>query len=433
MALVKSRGDQSCSCGQIMPRAMALKSKILAVSPLRSRAPENSREGAGVFGPGCCPITFPTKMFIRHRQAVSISAKLQRMNSQSLVLALEDFLNGSSNAVVIEDNSEIFDLAQAKYSVSGESNRCLLHFWSSERNVVRRVLDIESRGDTLRVTVQRIGHTKPSRIEICRQRDRRTATAKKQARLAYRHVLERALKRKSPDQTLVQLSTSVDLEKSFGPIYARGLLRRGQSAFAVLGVNREELQGSIDAALTFGILWLDVCRQSGAGKFHVEGLKLFVPAGCSALVCERMARLNPHAAKWRLYEFEQREEDVREVDVADRGNISTRLVRYVDDDEVRSRFAASIALVRSLMPEAEIAALSSAEIAFRCHGLEFARARVTAQPGSFRSEPEIVFGIGAEERVLDGENFLQLERLVRSIGEARHPEGPRDDRFWRAS
>jgi hypothetical protein len=353
------------------------------------------------------------------------------MNSQSVVSTLQEFLNGSSGAVVIEDNSEIFDLAQAKYSISGESNRCLMHFWSSERNVVRRVLELENRGDTLRVTVQRIGHTKPSRLEICRQRDRRTATAKKQARLAYRHTLERALKRKFPDLTLVQLSTSVDLEKSFGPIYARGLLRRGQSAFAVLGVNREELQGSIDAALTFGILWLDVCRQSGAGKFHVEGLKLFVPAGCSALVRERTAHLNPHAAKWQLYEFEQREGDMKEIEVADRGNVSTRLVRYVDDDDVRARFAAPIALVRTLMPETEIAPISSAEVAFRCHGLEFARARLSSQLGSFRGEPEIVFGVGAEEKVLDGNNFAQLERLVRSIGEARHPEGPRDNRFWR--
>jgi len=91
----------------------------------------------------------------------------------------------------------------------------------------------------------------------------------------------------------------------------------------------------------------------------------------------------------------------------------------------------SIALVRTLMPETEVARLSSAEVAFRCHGLEFARSRLTAQPGNFRSEPEIVFGLGAEERVLDGSNFAHFERLIRSIGEARHPDGPRDNRCWR--
>jgi hypothetical protein len=46
----------------------------------------------------------------------------------------------------------------------------------------------------------------------------------------------------------------MDLERSFGPIYSRRLLKRGQSGFAVLGVNGQEPQASIDAALTFGIL-----------------------------------------------------------------------------------------------------------------------------------------------------------------------------------
>jgi hypothetical protein len=99
----------------------------------------------------------------------------------------------------------------------------------------------------------------------------------------------------------------MDLERSFGPVYARGLLRRGQSAFAVLGVNGQETQGSIDAALTFGILWLDACRVANPGKFAVEGLKLFLPAGASALIRERMAHLNAAAAKWPLYELEERD------------------------------------------------------------------------------------------------------------------------------
>src|SRR5437773_6631182 len=94
-------------------------------------------------------------------------------------------------------------------------------------------------------------------------------------------------------------------------------------------------------------------------------------------------------------------EEIAQVEVFDRGNVFTRLVRCVDESEVERRFAESIALVRTLMPEAEVACLSSAEVAFRCHGLEFARSRLSAQPGSFHSQPEIVFGLGAEERVLD--------------------------------
>ena len=188
--------------------------------------------------------------------------------------------------------SALFDLAQSKYSISGEHNKCLLHVWSSERNVVRRVIEAEVKNETLRLAVQRLGQSRPSKLEIFRERDRRTPTVKRLARLAYQRSLQRTLQRWFPSFQAAPLRTSMDIERSFGPIYSRGLLHQGQSAFAVLGVNAQETQASIDAALTFGILWLDVCRQGQAGKFVVEGLKLFLPAGAAQLTRERMAHLN---------------------------------------------------------------------------------------------------------------------------------------------
>jgi hypothetical protein len=104
---------------------------------------------------------FKKTMFIRHRHPPWISGKLPRMTSQTLASTLEGFLSGSSNAVVIEDGAVVFNLDQGKYSVSGESNKCLLHLWSPERNVVRRLLDVETKGETLRVTVQRMGAGTP--------------------------------------------------------------------------------------------------------------------------------------------------------------------------------------------------------------------------------------------------------------------------------
>lgn len=357
--------------------------------------------------------------------------KTAAMTSQALAATLGEFLAESNGAVVVEDGAVEFDLGHAKYSVSGETNKCLLHFWSEERNIVRRVLDVESKGETLRVTVQKMGHARPTKLDICRERDARTVSAKRTSRVAYRRLLERVLIKKFPEQTLAQLSSSVDLEQSFGPIYVRGLLRRGQSGFAVLGVNRQELQSSVDAALTFGILWLHLCRTTHAGRLAVKGLKMFVPTGCSALVRERMAHLNRTAATWELYELEERGEDLQEVEILDRGNVSTRLVRCNDEDEIYARFSGPVSLVRGLMSEAEIAAITPGEISFRCHGLEFARARLSAEPGKFLSVPEIVFGAGPCERILDGNNFDAFQELIRSIGEVRHADGPRECRWWR--
>jgi hypothetical protein len=352
------------------------------------------------------------------------------MTPDALARTIGDFLAAAQGAVVMEDGALAFDLTQAKYSISGEAHKCLLHFWSHERNVVRRVLDAEIKHDVLRLAVQRFGQTRPTKLEICRERDRRTPNAKRTIRLAYQCKLQRVLERHFPGFKIAKLSTAMDLEKSFGPIYARGLVTRGQTAFAVLGVNGEETQASIDAALTFGILWLDACRASQPDK-TVEGLKLFLPAGSSMIARERMSQLQPDLAKWHLYEYDARADDLRQIDLGDRGNIATRLVRCYDELSVRERFVDAIARIHDLMPEAVVAILSPAEIAFRHYGLEFARARLTSVPGSLEASTEIVFGLGSEERVLDETNAEAFRRLVYGIGEVRHSDGPRDHFLWR--
>src|SRR5580698_4440351 len=184
------------------------------------------------------------------------------MNAEALISTLRDYLADASGAVVLEDGAVTFDLERAKYSISGERDKCLLHLWSSERNTVRRVVEAEVKNGALRLAVQRLGQTRPTKLEICRERDRRSPSAKKAARASYESKFKRALERQFPGFAVTRLTSGVDLEKSFGPIYARGVLRQGQTAFAVLGVNGSETQGSIDAALTFGILWMNVCREN---------------------------------------------------------------------------------------------------------------------------------------------------------------------------
>src|SRR5499427_6731435 len=117
------------------------------------------------------------------------------MNAETLARTVDEFLAEASGAVVLEDGAVAFDLAQAKYSISGEHNKCLLHFWSAERNTVRRVLDAEVKNGTLRLAVQRLGQARPTKLEICRERDRRSPSAKRAARAVYEAKLRRAMER----------------------------------------------------------------------------------------------------------------------------------------------------------------------------------------------------------------------------------------------
>jgi hypothetical protein len=54
-----------------------------------------------------------------------------------------------------------------------------------------------------------------------------------------------------------------------------------------------------------------------------------------------------------------------------------------------------------------------------------------AEAATFRSQQEIVFGLGAEECVLEDRNFQFFVQLLTAIGETRHPHGPRQHRLFR--
>ena len=350
------------------------------------------------------------------------------MEANAITKTLQDFLAESPAAVVVEGGEVIFDFATAKYACATEHGKCLLHLWSDERNTVRRVLDSEMKNGSLRLKVQRFGQTRPGVMEICLNPDRRTPTAKKAARAAYQRLLERVLARRFSDFTPARMSTAADLERSFGPVYTRGELKRGNSCWAVLGVNAQEAQSAVDGIVTFGLLWLEACRSQS--RAVVEGLRLFVPAGRSAIVRERTALLNHQAAKFELYELNEDEGSIEPVDCRDRGNISTRLVRCPDEERVRERFAAAIARIAELAPEAEARVLSSSELGFRLSGLEFARAQLAPGPG-FRNVEQIVFGAGPYQATLSDENAAEFAGFVRAVRQSRRADASHTSPLWR--
>jgi hypothetical protein len=353
------------------------------------------------------------------------------MSPDELARTLQSFLSESPRALLLEDDEPIFDFTHARYSISSDRGKCVLHLWSDERNVVRRVLDAETKNGALRMKVQRFGQAKPSELEICRDPDRRSPSARRAGRAAYQRLLRAVLERAFPDWTLDKLTSAADLEKSFGPVYCRGLLRRGRSAVAVLGVNAGELQPGIDSALTFALLWLQAAREKEAARIVVEGLRLIVPAGRAAIVRERMAHLDRSAAKFELYELDERDRALTLLDTADRGNIATRLARNPDVAAAHERFAAEIARVRNLAPDCEVAVLAPTELAFRLHGLEFARARIAAAPGALRNQHELVFGPLPSEIPVSDDNAKEFAQFARMLALTRRASGDHANPLFR--
>ena len=99
---------------------------------------------------------------------------------------------------MVENGEVLFDFSTAKFSLRPEGQRCVLQIWSAERNIVRRVLGAETRNDILKLEVLRFGQTKPTKLEICAESDRRTPSAKRAARAQFQRLLQRLLEKTYP-------------------------------------------------------------------------------------------------------------------------------------------------------------------------------------------------------------------------------------------
>lgn len=355
---------------------------------------------------------------------------------EQISAALESFLAESPRAMVLEDGKVLFDMREAKYKLATEHGRCTLHLWNEERNLVRRVGATSTRNGVLRLSTHRFGQTKPQTLELVTDPDRRTPSTREAARVKYLRVLERVLLRSFPELKPDGFRTAMDLEKSFGPAYARGSLVQGQKAWAVIAVNEEETQATVDGILTLGILWLHYCRESGDGRRVYQGLKLIVPRGMAVLTLSRLAWLHPGAAQWELWELDQKNEELEQRDASDHGNLTTRLLHAPNETAAQERFAESKARVMALVPDTmrdvvEQRIRSGTELAFLLHGLEFARVRMGFTGNSFNTAQEISFGAGANETPLTQENEGELRELVARLFARRIAGGDKRDPLYR--
>ena len=129
--------------------------------------------------------------------------------------------------------------------------------------------------------------------------------------------------------------------------------------------------------------------------------------------------------------LDERSTLIEPLDLADSGNVITRLVRCLDRQAAAERFAGSIARIHELAPEATVSVDSASEIIFRMHGLEFARARMSPSAGSYRHSETVVFGTGAAEYTLDEKTDTVFRELVARMVKERTAGGAHADLYFR--
>ena len=67
-----------------------------------------------------------------------------------LTESIESYLADHPAAALLEDGRVLFDMRIARYAVSESHGRCLVQFWSEERNLVRTVVEVQERAKCLR-------------------------------------------------------------------------------------------------------------------------------------------------------------------------------------------------------------------------------------------------------------------------------------------
>lgn len=343
-------------------------------------------------------------------------------NPEEIADLISGYISENPAAVVVEDGKMLFDFSTAHYSATAERDRCLLQIWAEEGNIVRRAVSAEVKNGILKLSVHRFGQSKPSRLEICAQAERRSPSALKAMRATYQLTLARTATKLFPGWTLERITTSADLEHSFGAVCTRGLLRRGSARIAIVGCGNGESQSTIDNSVAVAVLWLDYCRQHYAVSSHVSSLALFVPQGRAQCAQLRLSHLNREAVQWRLFALDDQTEECEELDLASELNLSTHLVHCFNREQTLERFAKSVAQMRALCPQVQCMAVSSSAVSFRFHGLEFARA--TLEPDRhFRVAERIVFGAGPAEYEWNDDTEALLRQLVERL---RLKRGGRD-------
>jgi len=317
----------------------------------------------------------------------------------------------ATGAPEVRENGEwLAALEGAQYEVSEQGESALLHMWSGEQSLVRRVLRVaEESPDRVVLEVSRFGHARHARLEFL------TAGIPREARRLEREQFSRRLRRiltdHFPDETVESLATSADLHHSISGSYSRGVVRRGSEAHAVLAASPEEDTATIDGILTFGLIWLQYTRDH-ARRFSVHGLRLFVPRGASLITAHRMAALaSPHEVE--LYEYDPLHWRVRKIQRSDAGNLATWIVARREVEQAIAAAVPQAERIRRLAPEAIQmgVAATTQEVSLRFRGLEFARWRLGA----------MWFGLGDHPDILTPEKWPVLEALVRQMETQRNP------------
>jgi hypothetical protein len=311
---------------------------------------------------------------------------------------------------VRENGGRVAALAGLSWEVRGAAEKPLLHLWSADCNLTRRVLAItDHSAQRLTLAVERFGRAKPDRLEFVRVNFDRSA--RELSRQAFGERLRRILAEQFPDETVDSLTISPDLEHSLSGNYVRCILRRGSVEWVVLSVADDESADTVVNSLTFALLWLERSRRSRR-RGAIAGLRLILPKGGTRVVAQRIGALHPQLAL-QLYERDPVREVLEKLDPRAAGNIDSWIVPQRETQCLLERAYAALEPIVKLAPRAISLhpSVASAEVWLRFRGLAIAK----------WDDGRVFFGTSDRRDELTPDAWPALKKLLRDLETHRHP------------
>src|SRR5260370_26773862 len=134
--------------------------------------------------------------------------------------ALAEFVR-SGAVEVREDGQWVAGLADLQYEMRRAGKEPLVHLWSDEKNLTRRVIRLkEQAADRIVLEVHRLGRSKPGRLEFLRTDLPRPAGPI--TREQFRPRFDRLLAGTVPDPHCESVSAAPDPQHSFSRTYVLG-------------------------------------------------------------------------------------------------------------------------------------------------------------------------------------------------------------------
>jgi hypothetical protein len=328
--------------------------------------------------------------------------------ANELSAILREF-TGSGIVEVRENGGRVASFSGMSWEVRGNSEKPLLHLWSEEFNLTRRVLAITDHSEErLALAVERFGRTKPDCLEFVRKEFERGARAL--SREEFRDRLRHLLAEQFPDETVESLTVRPDLEHSLSANYVRGILRCGSAHIAILAVPDGESSDTVDNSLTFALIWLERARHASR-RGTIAGLRIILPKNSGGVVAHRLRALDSQLAV-ELFELDPILNLLEKVDARRAGNLDSWLVPHRESESLLQRAQPALESIIALAPKAIRLHPSTQgrEVWLRFRGLPFAR-----------WEEGLCFGAGDCRQELSAASRPALKQLLGDLELRRHP------------